>query len=266
VPEPRAFGNGSGGVLSSAHDMAAWLLMQGQRGRGPGWCRDRFTRFDHDDADTVTGSGAYALGWTIGETASGSPMLSHSGDLFTSTAQQLLLTDTGWGVAVMANTGLVHGHARDIATRIVAVIEGGQVPSVSFWPQVLIDVVMLAFTAVIIAQAAREVRRSHIWGTPRARLWIQLARILPLLAPLLVCGTIHRVVGFLFRGATWRGSRCRISIEPSWCCWLPQVSAASQYSALVSPGWRLLGRLIPRELLRIGLMSRRHDVSLFLLT
>ena len=53
-------------------------------------------------------SGAYALGWTIGETASSSPMLSHSGDLFTSTAQQLLLTDTGWGVAVMANTGLVH--------------------------------------------------------------------------------------------------------------------------------------------------------------
>src|SRR4029453_9552481 len=50
--------------------------------------------------------------------------------------QQLLLTDTGWGVAVMANTGLVHGHARDIAARIVAVIEGGQVPAVSFWPPV----------------------------------------------------------------------------------------------------------------------------------
>jgi hypothetical protein len=174
--------------------------MQGRRGRGP----DGAAIVSPASITTMRTpspvSGAYALGWTIGETASGSPMLSHSGDLFTSTAQQLLLTDTGWGVAVMANTGLVHGHARDIAARIVAVIEGGEVPSSSFWPQVLIDVVMLSFTAVIIAQGARGVRRSQLWGTRRARLWIQLARILPLLAPLLACGTIHRVVGFLYRG------------------------------------------------------------------
>jgi CubicO group peptidase (beta-lactamase class C family) len=200
VPEPRAFGNGSGGVLSSAHDMAAWLIMQGQRGRGPDGAAIVSPASIATMRTPSPASGTYALGWIIGETASGSPMLSHSGDLFTSTGQQLLLTDTGWGVAVMANTGLVHGHARDIAALIVALIEGRPVPSVSIWPQVLIDVVMLAFTAVIIAQAVRGVRRSHIWGTRRARLWIQLARILPLLAPLLACGTIHRLVGFLYRG------------------------------------------------------------------
>ena len=36
VPEPRAFGGGSGGVLSSAHDMAAWLIAHNNHGRGPG--------------------------------------------------------------------------------------------------------------------------------------------------------------------------------------------------------------------------------------
>ena len=34
MPTP-AFGNGSGGVLSSVHDMAAWLLMEDELGRGP---------------------------------------------------------------------------------------------------------------------------------------------------------------------------------------------------------------------------------------
>ena len=198
MPEPRAFGNGSGGVLSSAHDMAAWLIMQTQTRPRPGWCRDRVSRFDYYDADAVTG--IWPLRAWLDDRQNGCWLTDgvHSGDLFTSTAQQLLLTDTGWGVAVMAN--LAHGHARDIAARIVTVIEGGQVPSVSLWPQVLIDVVMLACTAVIIALATRGVRRSHAWATRRERLWRQLARILPLLAPLLACLTIHRVVGFLYRG------------------------------------------------------------------
>ena len=200
VLEPRAFGNGSGGVLSSAHDMAAWLIMQCQGGRG----QDGAAIVSPASIATMRTpspvSGEYALGWTIGKTASGSSMLWHGGDLFTSTAQQLLLTDTGWGVAVMANTGLIHGDAGGIAAHIVAVIEGGQAPSVLFWPQVLIDVVLLVFTAVIIALAARGVRRSHMWATRRARLWTQLVRILPLLGPLLACATIHRVVGFLYSG------------------------------------------------------------------
>ena len=184
-----------------------------------------------------------------------------AGDLFTSTAQQLLLTDTGWGVAVMANTGLVHGHARDIAARIVAVIEGRQVPSVSFWPPVLIDVVMLAFSAVIIALAARGVRRSHIWATRQrdsgynwrasCHCWRR-------------CWRAARFIewsGSCIGGATWRGSRCRISIQPSWCCWLPRVSPASQCSALVSPGWRLLVRLIAREMLRLRLFGTEHTYA-----
>ncbi|HZL94696.1 MAG TPA: serine hydrolase domain-containing protein, partial [Vicinamibacterales bacterium] len=200
VPEPRAFGNGSGGVLSSAHDMAAWLIMNSQLGRGP----DGAAIVSPASITTMRTpspvSGTYALGWTIGETPAGSPMLSHGGDFFTSTAQQVLLTDTGWGVAVMANTGLVHGHARGIAASIIAVIEGGQAPTVSFWPLVLIDVVMLAFTAVVIALATRAVRRSHLLATRRSRLWVQLARLLPLLAPLLVCATFHRLVGLLYRG------------------------------------------------------------------
>jgi CubicO group peptidase (beta-lactamase class C family) len=199
VPEPPAFGNGSGGVLSSAHDMAAWLIAQGNQGRGP------------DGTAIVSPSGlaalhrpsavsdSYALGWFVEKTVSGAPMIAHSGDLFTSTAYQALLPASGYGVAVMANTGLSHGHASALAERLIALIEGTPAPSAGT-PLVVIDAVLLALAVATAALAGRAVLRSRRWAAGRAvRPWT-LVRLLPLLAPLLLLASIHRVVGWLYRG------------------------------------------------------------------
>ncbi|MEU4780575.1 serine hydrolase domain-containing protein [Micromonospora sp. NPDC023633] len=199
VPEPPAFGNGSGGVLSSAHDMAAWLVAQGNQGRGP----------DGKAVVSPSGlaalhrpsavSGSYALGWFVERTASGAPMIAHSGDLFTSTAYQALLPASGHGVAVMANTGLSYGHASALAERLVALIEGRPAPSAGT-PLAVVDAVLLVLAVATAALAGRGVLRSRRWAAGRAvRPWT-LVRLLPLLAPLLLLASVHRVVGMLYRG------------------------------------------------------------------
>ncbi|MFG3698101.1 serine hydrolase domain-containing protein [Micromonospora sp. NPDC047620] len=199
LPEPPAFGNGSGGVLSSARDMAAWLIAQGNQGRGP------------DGAAVVSPAGlatlhrpsavssSYALGWFVETTGSGAPMIAHSGDLFTSTSYQALLPASGHGVAVMANTGLAYGHASALAERLVALIEGTPAPSAGT-PLVVVDAVLLVLAVASAALAGRGVLRSRRWATGRAvRPWT-LVRLLPLVAPLVLLASIHRVVGWLYRG------------------------------------------------------------------
>ncbi|MEU5948148.1 serine hydrolase domain-containing protein [Micromonospora sp. NPDC047465] len=199
LPEPPAFGNGSGGVLSSARDMAAWLIAQGNQGRGP------------DGTAVVSPAGlatlhrpsavsdSYALGWFVEKTGSGAPMIAHSGDLFTSTAYQALLPASRYGVAVMANTGLAYGHASALAERLIALIEGTSAPSAGT-PLVVVDAVLLVLAVASAALAGRGVLRSRRWAAGRAvRSWT-LVRLLPLLAPLPLLASIHRVVGWLYRG------------------------------------------------------------------
>ena len=199
VPEPPAFGNGSGGMLSSAYDMAAWLIAQSNHGRGP----------DGTAVVSPAGlaamhtpsavSGSYALGWDVGTTAAGAPMISHSGDLFTSTAYQALLPASGYGVAVMANTGLAFGDASAIAQRIIALLEGTPIPSVST-ALVVVDAVLLVLALGTALLAGWGVLRSRRWATGRAlRPWT-FVRLLALLMPLALFGSIHRIVGVLYRG------------------------------------------------------------------
>ncbi len=200
LPEPRAFGNGSGGVLSSAHDMAVWLIVQQQGGRAPDGTVVVSPASIAAMRTTAPASRSYALGWTVGTTPSGAPLIAHSGDLFTSTAQQIVLTESGWGIAVMANTGLIYGDARAIAGRILAVIEGRAVEPASAWPWVLLDGVMLASTAVVVVLATVAVGRSKTWGARRVSHAGRAASLLALLSPLVLWLGIHRVVGFLYRG------------------------------------------------------------------
>ncbi|GAA3724302.1 CubicO group peptidase (beta-lactamase class C family) [Spinactinospora alkalitolerans] len=203
VPEPSAFGNGSGGVVSTADDMAAWLIMQSNEGRGADGARIV-------SADSITqmrtpspASGSYALGWSVDETESGAPIVEHSGDLFTSTAHQALLPRSGYGVAVMANTGMAYGDAQAVAEALIAVIEGREPPAPSRNPVLpAVDAVFLVLSAATVLLAGRGVRRSRRWAAPRTGLppWRTAARLLPLAVPPVLFATVDQVVGFLYRG------------------------------------------------------------------
>ncbi|MFE2754449.1 serine hydrolase domain-containing protein [Actinosynnema sp. NPDC059335] len=199
LPEPPAFGNGSGGVLTSAHDLAAWLIAQHNGGRGPDGTSiatpESITAMHTPSAV----SDSYGLGWFIGTTPSGAPLVDHGGDLFTSTAYQALLPGSGYGIAVLANTGLQYGDAQAIGERLIALIEG-RPPLPVDDPYVVTDVVLLVLTAAVVALTARGVVRSRRWAARRSRNLWTVARLLPWVLPLVLLVTIHRVVGYLYRG------------------------------------------------------------------
>ncbi|MGW8531251.1 MULTISPECIES: serine hydrolase domain-containing protein [Nocardiopsidaceae] len=201
--EPPGFGNGSGGVVSTAADMGAWLVAHTGGGLGPDGVRilsEEGVRALHTPS---AASGSYALGWSLGETASGSRVVEHGGDLLTATAHQALLPDSGYGVAVMANTGSSWGGAHPLASALVELVDAGSAPGPPTGAgPVAVDAVLLAAGAAAVPLAWRGVRRSRDWalareGGPR---WAVAARLLPYAGPPLLLVVLHEVVGWLFRG------------------------------------------------------------------
>ncbi|AQZ66702.1 serine hydrolase [[Actinomadura] parvosata subsp. kistnae] len=224
VPEPAGFGNGSGGVLSTARDMAKWLIAQ--NGGLPGLLSARGVR------EMRTGSKQnpeYALGWELGETALGTPVLEHGGDLFTSTAHQLLMPGSGYGVAVMANTGMAFSDAHALMAGIVAVIEGGrpQAPP-SMWSLILVDAFFVLLSLVTVGLAVRGVVRARLWALQgaglRLGLW-RMGRLVPYVLPAVLCGTVtsvHRVLAH-GRDAAWIQLAY---LYPTFMVWLVVAAAA----------------------------------------
>ncbi|MFB9908531.1 serine hydrolase domain-containing protein [Allokutzneria oryzae] len=195
VPEPTSFGNGSGGVLSTARDMAAWLIAQNYGGGAvvsPAGLAELRT--------PTPVSGSYALGWSLDTTASGSPVIEHAGDLFTSTAYQAVLPSSGYGIAVMANTGTVYGDASTLARTVIAAAEGQATPGEpSRTGLVVTDAVMLALAVFVVAFSARGVRRA-VRSPVRRGPWRTGLSLAVLVAPLMLCLTAHHVVSYLYRG------------------------------------------------------------------
>ncbi|PDP85713.1 serine hydrolase [Glycomyces fuscus] len=202
--EPPAFGNGSGGVLSTAADMGAWLVAHTNGGRGPGGDRilsEEGVRALHEPSPVSEGS--YALGWSLDETGSGAPVVEHAGNLLTATAHQALLPDSGHGVAVMANSGSEGSGASALAAALVELIDSGRAPAPPTGTAMLVaDAVLLSLGAAAVPLAWRGVRRAGGWARARGGRpwWTVAARLLPYAAPPLLMAGLHEVVGWLYRG------------------------------------------------------------------
>ncbi|MGC5014324.1 serine hydrolase domain-containing protein [Streptosporangium sp. DT93] len=206
VPEPHGFGNGSGGVISSARDMARWMIMQAGEGAGPGGVRVVSAAGVARMRTPSRIKDSYALGWALGRTGTGAPVVEHDGDLSTATARQTLLLRSGHGIVVMANTGSAYDGA--IAEALVAMAEGRAPgpPSPAF-PFLLVDLVFALAAALTLVLAGRGLARSRRWAARRAGRpgWRTAARLLPYAAPGVLCLTITDVFRVLSRGgdATW---------------------------------------------------------------
>jgi len=201
VPEPPAFGNGSGGVLSTAQDMAAWLTTQINQGRGPDGTPivspAAITAMHHPPAHS-----SYGLGWNIGTTGSGAPLIDHTGGLITITAYQALLPAQGYGIAVMANAGSQYGAAPALGARLIDLIED-RPASAPTGPAPLIwfDVALLLLALGVLALSLRGVRQARRWARHhRLGHASTVARLLPYLLPPMLLLTLHHVVSTLYRG------------------------------------------------------------------
>ncbi|MEU5942400.1 serine hydrolase domain-containing protein [Micromonospora sp. NPDC047548] len=200
LPEPPAFGNGSGGVLSTARDLANWLIAQNDQGRGVDGTPVVSSTAIAEMRRPPTGS-SYALGWYVETTPSGVPLVEHTGGLITITAYQALLPATGYGVAVLANSGSQYGDAADLGAQLIDLIEGRPVSAqTSPTPLIVTDLVLLLLAVGVVVLAVRGVRRSRRWADHRRPGPAAVARLAPYLLTLTLTLTLHRVVSFLYRG------------------------------------------------------------------
>ena len=101
---PRTFDGGDGGVVSTAADMADWLVVQTNHGRavdGTQVISDR----------SLTEQHSYALGWDTDGPVGDPTRLEHTGNLLTYSAYMEMLPESGYGVVVLLNA-VSRTHAR----------------------------------------------------------------------------------------------------------------------------------------------------------
>ncbi|NGY66251.1 beta-lactamase family protein [Lentzea sp. NEAU-D13] len=162
LTEPDRFVGGSDGVISTAADMAKWLAAQPKLAPQDG------------------------MGWR----ADPQGQLRHNGIWFTATAGQLL-TSSGYGIAVMSNSGLTLGNEGTyLLENGIADVLDGKTPAESSY-RLLIDLVLAALTLLSVGLGVRALRR------PRKlhKAW-QVLRFVPL-GVLLAMPTL---LGLLYSG------------------------------------------------------------------
>ncbi|GAA4203350.1 serine hydrolase domain-containing protein [Actinocatenispora rupis] len=232
-PEPYWFTGGSHGVVTTAADLSRWLVAQNSGGVGPGGGRILSAagiRTSHTPAPHADG---YALGWRKQAGPGGVTEIRHNGELFTYTAEQVLLPDSGYGIAVLTNTGLsIDNDSAELADGLVDLVTGHD-PGHPAPAGTTADRVLLGLTVLLAALAVLGVVRSRRWAA-RARAW-RYPLLVVYLAPLALLAFLPSVVGYVFAGRAG-GFRHVAYVWPALVVFLAVAAAAG----LVVPAVRLV--------------------------
>jgi CubicO group peptidase (beta-lactamase class C family) len=220
--EMPGFLAGSGGVISTAEDMAHYLIMQANGGRfkeasllSPESIALMHTPPQNLDSD-------YAMGWFV-TTKDSMRVVEHNGVLSTFYADAFLLPNAGYGVALLYNVNSLASSALAfprIKGGLIALLTGGRPASsnlsVGVW-----GLLVGATTLIGVSLGIRSLLRLPRWAakahvTPLWRLlpgvvWAFVPALLLLMLPALVAAGSGRVFGYeqLFRAmlgiTTWLG-------------------------------------------------------------
>jgi CubicO group peptidase (beta-lactamase class C family) len=104
IPAPNTFGAGSGDVVSTAADMADWLIVHANGGRAADGVR-LVSEHSLRELHTASAPSGYALGWDTDGPADAPTRLVHSGNLLTYSAYQAVLPNSSYGLALLFNSG-----------------------------------------------------------------------------------------------------------------------------------------------------------------
>ncbi|MFC0628212.1 serine hydrolase domain-containing protein [Kribbella deserti] len=203
-PEPDRFVAGSAGLVSSADDLARWLLLNS--GSGPasvlsGAGLDEL----HRPSAPADGRyrGRYALGWDVPEIPDGPRQVSHSGSSFTGTAQVALLPGSGHAIAVLANSRMpLESDLEAIMTGLIALTQGRAAPPAGPPAAFIADLVMIGLGFLMGLLGTLTIRRSRGWARRRhgAPLWLTIFRLLMYLSPLAALLALPRLLEILTAG------------------------------------------------------------------
>lgn len=187
-PEESGYLAGSGGVISTAADMARYLLMQLNGGR----FRERQLLSGESVALMRSPPGAgsdYGMGWFI-TTVEGHAALEHNGILSTFYAEALLLPEAGYGFVLLYP---VHSVTQEVVAfprfkAGVAALLTGSAPPEGGLSAGLLGYLLAAITLLGVALAVRSLLRFPAWARRACTVpaWRHLPGILLSVAPLLL--------------------------------------------------------------------------------
>lgn len=209
VPEPYWFLDGGAGVVTTAEDLARALMLFTNAGRAA----DGTQIISSAGLDTlltpaVSGEDD-ALGWSV-DTPDDDPLqIGKSGWMFTFTADMVLVPDSGYGIAVVANRGLrlAPADAEAITEGLIALTQGGHRVDPPAPVGLIVDAVLGTLTLATLVVGVRAVARSRSWARRRVdcRVWWSACRLLPWLVPMVLLVTLRSVLGWVFGGrdGTW---------------------------------------------------------------
>jgi len=198
---------GSGGVVSTARDMALWLEMNLDGGVAPGGRRivsAASLRAMH--APSAPG-GDYGFGWENDRLDDGSTRIEHGGVLFTYSANQQLYPALGTGVAVLFNSSTPFGGEQLSFIEGLEALVRGREPETGMPISLVVDGVLAALTLVSAALGVRKLRRAREWARrwgARPR-WKRIARLALGAVPIAVFLFFPTLAGAAFGGrdVTW---------------------------------------------------------------
>lgn len=197
MPEPDWFVGGSHGVVTTAADLARWLIVQNNGGvtaQGRRVVSPESIAVMHTPSPVES----YGMGWRRDKPEE----IFHTGDWFTYTAEQMLLPESGYGIAVLANTGLALEDDTTIIVKGLTELLQQRAPEVRRPWGVYADWVLAAAIVGTVGLAGYTATRGRRWATRhRARpAWQFALRLAPYLSPVLILLLLPTLSGFVFRG------------------------------------------------------------------
>ncbi|GAB3402614.1 serine hydrolase domain-containing protein [Flindersiella endophytica] len=176
IPE---FAAGAGGVVSTAADMANWLIAQNSGGVGPSGQRVLSAAGIGLTHQPSAPGGEYGLGWFAEPDPSGGTKIYHGGTAWTYCSQQALLSKEKYGIVVLSNSrpafaddtlGLVEG--------LTATLRNGS-PEPGRPYRLWTELVMTALAGLVIAANVIVVLRARRWASRVRHLWAVPVRLAP---------------------------------------------------------------------------------------
>ena len=204
---PHVFTAGDGGVVTTAADLARWLVVQGNDGLSEDGIR---VLSPESTVDMHTGRPptGYALGWDTSGPLASPTTVEHSGTVLTFSAMQAVVPESRYGVAIAFNassptlgpeTAILHG--------VLDILEGKTDDPPGFaYPQRTLDAVLGVLAVTSLALGASGVARARRWARRRVTSRVRtIAGLLPLLAIVGLVAMFPTLLGSLLGGreVTW---------------------------------------------------------------
>lgn len=206
VPILPHFFNGAGGVVSTANDLARWLILQNNAGTTADG-RQIISAQSIAAMHTPSERGDYALGWDTDILADGTTRIEHGGTPFTFSAHQALFPATGYSFAVLFNSCNAFGVEQISFIDGLTALVNGDPPAQGVPASVIADGVLAFFTLAALTGGIHQARRAHVWAAHRAAAprWRTGLRLGMHLLPLGIFVYLPTLAGWVLgnRDVTW---------------------------------------------------------------